>query len=207
VDPARRRQTVVETVDIVRRVWFEDHVSYDGEIFSIDDVTIRPRPSSPIPILFGGPSRHAVRLAGTHFDGWIAGIIPLDTLDARLAELRDHAATAGRTMFISAVPRMRIERNRATARAGLDPARMFHEFLRNWEPRANGSFETLADFRGAIWAGEPTDIVEAVLEYDRRQVDHFVFDLRDQFARFEETLELIAERVIPEVRSATAMAG
>ena len=110
-------------------------------------------------------------------------------------------------MFISAVPRMRIERDRAAARAGLDPARMFHEFLRNWEPRPNGSFDTFEDFRGAIWAGEPADIVEGVLEYDRRGVDHFVFDLRDQFARFEETLELIAERVVPEVRAATAVAS
>jgi len=207
VDPVRRRQTVVETVEIVRRVWSEDHVSYAGEIFRIEDITIRPRPASPIPVLFGGPSRHAVRLAGTHFDGWVAGIIPLDTLDVRLAELRDHAASAGRTMFISAVPRMRIERDRATARANLNPARMFHEFLRNWEPRPEGAFSTLEDFRGAIWAGEPADIVEAVLEYDRRGIDHFVFDLRDQFARFEESLELIAERVIPEVRAATAVAS
>jgi probable F420-dependent oxidoreductase len=207
VDPARRRQTVIETVEIVRRVWSGDHVSYDGEIFHIDDITIRPRPTNAIPVLFGGPSRHAVRLAGAHFDGWIAGIIPLDTLDARLAELREHAAAAGRTMFISAVPRMRIERDRATARRNLAPAQMFHEFLRNWEPRPDGQFETLEDFRGAIWAGEPGDIVEAVLEYDRRGIDHFVFDLRDQFARFEETLELIAERVVPQVRAATAVAS
>ena len=207
VDPARRRQTVIETVDIVRRVWTEDHVSYAGEIFNIEDITIRPRPAAPIPVLFGGPSRYAVRLAGTHFDGWVAGIVPLDTLDARLVELREHAAAAGRTMFVSAVPRMRIERDRAVARQDLAPARMFHEFLRNWEPRPNGSFETLEDFRGAIWAGEPADIVEAVLEYDRRGVDHFVFDLRDQFSRFEETLELIAERVVPEVRAATAQAS
>jgi probable F420-dependent oxidoreductase len=204
VDPARRRQTVIETVEIVRRVWSGDHVSYDGEIFDVDDITIRPRPVRPIPVLFGGPSRHAVRLAGAHFDGWVAGIIPLDTLDARLAELRDVAAAAGRSMFISAVPRMRIERDRAAARQDLNPGRMFHEFLRNWEPRPEGAFETLEDFRGAIWAGEPADIVEAVLEYERRGIDHFVFDLRDQFARFEESLELIAERVIPEVRQAVA---
>src|SRR3990170_8453571 len=91
VDPARRRQTVTETVEIVRRLWADDHVTYAGEIFSIDDVTIRPKPPASIPILFGGPSRYAVRLAGQHCDGWIAGIIPLDTLDARLAELRDHS--------------------------------------------------------------------------------------------------------------------
>ena len=204
VDPARRRQTVTETVEIVRRLWADDHVTYAGEIFSIDDVTIRPKPPASIPILFGGPSRYAVRLAGQHCDGWIAGIIPLDTLDARLAELRDHAAAAGRRMFLSAVPRIRIARDRARARAGLDPTRMFHEFLGNWEARPSGGFETLEDFRGAIFAGEPGDIVGAVMEYAGRGFDHFVFDLRDQFDRFEESLELIAERVLPEVRAATA---
>ena len=204
VDPARRRQTIIETIAVLRRVWAEDEIDWDGEIFQFQDITIRPKPAAPIPILFGGPSRHAVRLAGEHCDGWIAGIIPLDTLDVRLASLREHAAAFGREMFLSAVPRMRIERDRAAARAGLQPARMFHEFLGNWEGRADGRYETLADFRGAIWAGEPGDIVEAVLEYGDRGFDHFVFDLRDQFDRFEETLELIAERVLPEVRAATA---
>jgi len=203
VDPARRRETVIETVELVRRLWAEDHVSFDGQIFHFEDATIRPRPPAQIPILFGGPSRSAVRIAATHCDGWIAGIVPLTTLDGRLALLREQQAASGRRLILNAVPRMRIARDRDSVRGGLNVARMFHEMIRNWEPRPGG-YETLDDVRGAFFAGEPADIVEAVLEYDRRGFDHFVFDLRDQFARFEESLELIAERVIPEVRAATA---
>lgn len=202
VDPARRRQTVIETVELVRRLWAEDHVTWDGEIFDIDDATIRPRPPAQIPILFGGPSRAAVRIAAGHCDGWIAGIVPLTTLDGRLALLREAQAESGRRLILNAVPRMRIGRDRASVREGLNLGRMFHEMTGNWEARPGG-YETLDDVRGAFFAGEPGDIVEAVLEYDRRGFDHFVFDLRDQFDRFEESLELIAERVIPEVRSAT----
>jgi probable F420-dependent oxidoreductase len=204
VDPARRRQTVIESIEIVRRVWHEDHVTHHGEIFDVEDITIQPKPPADIPILFGGPSNHAVRLAGEHCDGWIAGIIPLDTLDVRLRLLHETAARSGREMLLSAVPRMRIATDRATARADIRPDRMFHEFLRNWEPRPNGTYETLEDFRGAFWAGEPGDILEAIGEYAERGFDHFVFDLRDQFDRFEESLELVGERVLPEARRATA---
>jgi probable F420-dependent oxidoreductase len=203
VDPSRRQQTVIETVDVVRRLWAEDHVGYHGEIFSIDDITIRPHPPAQIPILFGGPSRAAARIAAETCDGWIAGIIPLDTLDDRLARIRERQDALGRRLILNAVPRLRIDRDRAKARAGIDVPKMFHEMVRNWNPR-DGGYETLGDIRGALWAGEPGDIVEAVLEYDKRGFDHFVFDLRDQFDRFDESLELIAERVIPEVRAASA---
>lgn len=202
VDPSRRRQTVIETVELVRRLWAEDHVSFDGDIFNFEDITIRPQPPAQIPILFGGPSRSAVRIAAGHCDGWIAGIVPLTTLDTRLALLREVQAESGRRLILNAVPRMRIGRDRQSVRDGLNVGRMFHEMVGNWEPRAGG-YESLDDVRGAFFAGEPGDIVEAVLEYDRRGFDHFVFDLRDQFDRFEESLELIAERVIPEVRSAS----
>jgi probable F420-dependent oxidoreductase len=202
VDPSRRRQTVIETVELVRRLWGEDEVSYDGDIFSFDDVTIRPRPPAQIPILFGGPSRAAVRIAAEHCDGWIAGIVPLETLDARLELLRETQAGSGRRLLLNAVPRLRISTDRQSVRAGLDVGRMFHEMVGNWLPKPAG-YQTLDDVRGAFFAGEPGDIIEAVLEYDRRGFDHFVFDLRDQFDTFDASLELIAERVIPEIRSST----
>lgn len=202
VDPSRRRQTVIETVELVRRLWSEDHVTWEGEIFHVEDATIRPRPPAEIPILFGGPSRSAIRLAASHCDGWICGIVPLTTLDGRLALLRDQQAESGRRLILNAVPRLRIGRTRDSVRQGLDVGRMFHEMIGNWEPRPGG-YQTLDDVRGAFFAGEPGDIVEAVLEYDRRGFDHFVFDLRDQFDQFEASLELIAERVLPEVRAAS----
>ena len=50
--------------------------------------------------------------------------------------------------------------------------------------------------------GEPKDVIEQVLELAGRPIDHLVFDLRHQFDSYEESLEMIASEVLPEVRAA-----
>jgi alkanesulfonate monooxygenase SsuD/methylene tetrahydromethanopterin reductase-like flavin-dependent oxidoreductase (luciferase family) len=69
-----------------------------------------------------------------------------------------------------------------------------------WLKPKSGAFETIDDLRGVIVLGSPQDVVEQILQLADRPIDHFVFDLRDQFDRYEESLELIAERVLPDVR-------
>lgn len=205
VEPGKRKQAVIELMGIVRRLWAEDHVSFDGEVYQVADVTLRPRPVRPIPILYGGPSKLAVRLAVAHADGWLAGTVPFETLDARLATLHELADRAGKQMWLGAVPRTVIGLDRAAVRAKVDVEAMSHDGWRNWETPRSGAFSTIEDIRGAVLAGEPADIVDGILDYARRGFDHFSFDVRNQFDRFEETLELIAERVLPEARAATAV--
>lgn len=204
IDPAKSHDAVVEMIEIVRRLWDGEDVHFDGEIYHVEHASLRPTPVRPIPILYGGPSRRAARLAGEHADGWLAGTIPLRTLDDRLPRLRAAAEARGKKMWLGAVPRTIIERDRATALARVDVAAMSHDGKKHWIEPPSGSFSTLDDIRGALFAGEPMDIVEGVMELADRGFDHFSFDVRNQFDRFEETLELIADRVLPEVRAATS---
>lgn len=44
VDPADARAIYEESVEIIRRVWLEDDVSYDGKFFSFPSTTIVPKP-------------------------------------------------------------------------------------------------------------------------------------------------------------------
>jgi len=199
MDPDRRRETVIDMAAILRRLWSEDEVTYRGEIFSLDSATLRPHPPIPIPILFGGPSRLAVRLAVQHYDGWIAGTVPFSTLDGRLERFHELAASAGKTPALVSVPRTSIDRDRSVARRRAKVDAMADDGVHHWEP---GSYSTIEDLRGALLTGEPAEIVEQVLEFADRGFDHFVFDLRWQFERFEEGLELIAERVVPELQRA-----
>ncbi len=204
LDPTRRKRAVIEMIDIVRRLWCEDDVHYDGEVYTLADASLRPRPVAPIPIVYGGPSNAAVRLAAEHADGWLAGTVPFHTVDARLATF---GQLSGRRRWLGAVPRTIIGTDRRAVREGLDIEAMSHDGKRNWETPASGSFSTLDDIYGAVIAGEPMDIVEGILQYAERGFDHFSFDLRNHFDRFEDVLELVADKVLPEARRATARAA
>jgi probable F420-dependent oxidoreductase len=81
-----RRQE--EQVDLMRRLWTEDVISYDGEFHRFSDAGISPRPSRPIPILFGGSAPAALDRCARLGDGWIPLGSPNEKSVARVAELR-----------------------------------------------------------------------------------------------------------------------
>lgn len=204
VDPANRRVAATEMLRILRAALSEDHVTYDGAVFSVDDATLEPKPVRPVPLLFGGPSRAAVELATDETDGYIVGTLPWLTMDDRLAYLQEREAAIGRRMALVSVPRVRIERDRAKARAAVNVAGMVEDGQHHWMKPASGWWSSLEDVEGAVFAGEPGDIVDGVLALRGRGFHHFVFDVRFQFDRFEEQMELIATEILPVLRQATA---
>jgi alkanesulfonate monooxygenase SsuD/methylene tetrahydromethanopterin reductase-like flavin-dependent oxidoreductase (luciferase family) len=198
---------VREMIDIARRLWSEDRVTFDGEVFSVDDASLEPKPAAPLPILYGGPSRRAARMVVDHADGWLAGTVPLTTVDARLGLMRERLGDRFEDLILAATPRTMIDPDRERALAWVDVNRMAEDGKRYWVTPQSGEFATIEDIRGALFVGDPSDIVDGVLEYHRRGFDHFTFDVRNQFDRFEETLQLIADQVLPVVRDATSVAA
>ena len=70
-----------EGATLVRRLWTEDQVSFDGEHNRLDGISLSPRPvqkPSP-PIWIGAKVRGAVELAAEIGDGWFAD--PITSLD------------------------------------------------------------------------------------------------------------------------------
>ncbi len=70
VDPRTRGARTNESLEIIRRLWREDHVSFEGKHFQLDDVTVYPKPFRPVPIFIGGRSDAALRRAGRFGEGY-----------------------------------------------------------------------------------------------------------------------------------------
>jgi hypothetical protein len=92
-----RGRRIEEQVVLLRRLWTEKSVTFDGEFDQVNGAGINPLPfQRPIPIWFGGQSEPALRRAGRLGDGWS----PLLRLGAELERARDvvheAAAAAGR---------------------------------------------------------------------------------------------------------------
>ena len=73
VSKKERAQRSDESIVLMRRLWTEEHVSFNGKFFSIEDVTITPRPwqKGGPPIWIGGRSQAALRRTGRLGDGWL----------------------------------------------------------------------------------------------------------------------------------------
>ena len=86
-----------EQVDLLRRLWSEDLVSYSGRFHQLTNVNIVPPPKQrPIPIWFGGSSDAVINRAARLGDGWMPIIAPDEQGEQKLAMLRNELKSHSR---------------------------------------------------------------------------------------------------------------
>ena len=100
-DQPQRYARTKEFLQLVRRLWTEEDVTYDGTYFSVSGSTVATRPvvreGRPHPKLyFGGASDAAQRVAATDADVQLFWGEPLDGVAARIAKLRELENELGR---------------------------------------------------------------------------------------------------------------
>ena len=71
VDFATRGSRIEEQIGLLRRLWEEPLVTFDGEHHSVRDAGINPLPGRPIPIWMGGYARVMMERTGRLGDGWL----------------------------------------------------------------------------------------------------------------------------------------
>jgi len=88
-----------EGLEVIRRLWTEDAVDYEGDYYSLAGVTATPKPpSGPLDVWIGGNSEAAMRRVAAYGDGWFPARMPPSTFAAKLDRLMDYCDEAGRTV-------------------------------------------------------------------------------------------------------------
>ena len=93
-DRGRRSE---EQVEVMRMLWTQELVSFEGKWHKITDAGLNPLPfQRPIPIWFGGTDDRALRRLARLGDGWFPLFGPDDKCRAAIEQIRNHARAAGR---------------------------------------------------------------------------------------------------------------
>ena len=93
-DRGRRSE---EQVELLRRLWTDRSVTYDGRHEKVTGAGLSPLPvQRPIPLWFGGSSEPAYRRMGRLADGWFPQVPPGPKLDEARAIIEKSAVDAGR---------------------------------------------------------------------------------------------------------------
>ena len=214
LDASQRAQRFEESLAIIKRLWTEDEVHFEGQHF-----TLHARPSAwpvqkPYPPVWIAANGHApVRRAARLGDVWFANPhAKFETLAAQMGIYRDALAEFGtrqpedivvsRELFVaeSREEAMRVarpalhERYRVYARQGQDlqlpPGDRFED-----------DFDELA--AGRFILGNPANCIEEIRRYEALGfnyliIDYHWLDLDDDTAL--RTLRLFGERVMPAFR-------
>ncbi len=92
-----RGRRLDEQIGLLRRLWTEPSVTFDGEFDHIKGAGLAPLPvQRPIPIWLGAQSPVAYRRVGRVADGWFPQISPGPELDEALSVIAETATAAGR---------------------------------------------------------------------------------------------------------------
>ncbi len=100
VDVHTRGKRTDEMLQVMKRLWTEEHVSHHGDFFDFDDVTLLPFPAQKPypPVWVSGRSDAAMRRAAVMGDGWYPYLFTVRRIKASYEMVRQFAAEAGRNL-------------------------------------------------------------------------------------------------------------
>ncbi len=199
-----RVELVRSNVEICRGLWYEDKFNYKDEFYHIEDITMDPKPGGNIPFWYCGATPRSARLAVEYADGWMPGRITLLTLQARVEMMAQMVAEKGVGMpTVGVIPPTSIARDHEAAFEGINIEGLLDWANKRgkwWVKPHSGRFETIEDIEGSLIAGTPDEVIEQVGKFADVGVDHIVFDLRFRYDQWYESIQLLGENVLPELR-------
>jgi probable F420-dependent oxidoreductase len=181
-----------EAIQIMRRCWEQDEVTFAGEFWKLERVSVLPKPAQkPFPLWIGGNSEAAMRRAGRFGDGWIPSFITPSQLRIGVEKTQVFAQAAGRqvpTDHFGALFYVGIDRDDHAARAAAEP----------YIPKGRVDETTLA----ACTAFGPAEIIAAKIEeYIAAGASKFVLRPMCPPERLLDQVAQLAEAVIPAFHS------
>ncbi|TDN91795.1 glucose-6-phosphate dehydrogenase (coenzyme-F420) [Microbacterium sp. BK668] len=210
-DPPERFRRLKEAIGLIRRLWSEDRVNFEGEFYTTRNITIYDKMDDPVPIYIGAAGPAATRLAGRIADGFITTSGKKRELytDTLLPALREGLEKAGRSeddldtlieIKVSYHPRrdVALEKTRFWAPLALSP----EEKMGVDDPLEMQRLgEELPIERAAsrfIVSDDPEEHIERIAWYVSLGFRHLVF--HDPGHDQAEFLRLYGEHVLPRLR-------
>ena len=197
VPVSQRGARTDEAIQLLRRLWTEDNVSFDGRFTKLDGVTLQPKPAQRggPPLWIAGRSQAAIRRAGRLGDGYLPYLFSPQRYRDSLAEVRTVAEGAGRDpdaieaglyQFICLADSY----EEAKGIAAADLSR-----------RYNQPFEKIVD--RYVVMGTADDCARRLADFAEAGVRHFLLvPITPAFADFMPHVERYASEIIPRLGSA-----
>jgi len=213
-DNKERFARLREAVRLIRQLWTEQSVTFDGDYYHTRNATIYDRPATPVPIYVGAGGPQVAKYAGRAGDGLICTSGKGMELysEQLLPSFRDGAKESGRDSgeldkMIEVKVSYDTDRKRAMedtkiwaalalpaeAKAGIDDPREMERLAKTVEDVAH---------RRWLVSNDPDEHIEQLRPYLELGFNHLVFHAPgDGQARF---LELYGSQMLPRIRKAWA---
>jgi dimethylsulfone monooxygenase len=213
-----RYARTAEWLDVVDGVWSQDHFSYSGRFYKVEDNVLQPKPlAQPRPVLYaGGESEAAKDLIARRCDAYLMHGDPPDRVAAKVADLtarREQTGlpplrfgVAGYVVVRDTEAAAQAELSRITdvrqSAAGFDN---FQQWLAGTQLEQQMSIQDYSVSNRGLRSGlvgTPAQVQEQVARFEQAGVDLLLLQFSPQY----EEMERFAETVIAPLRRHRAAA-
>lgn len=187
---------LIEWIKLLKLLWTEDNVSFEGKHYRCEGITIEPKPAAkPRPPIWiannAQGSRELIerthRRVVRHADGWETSISDPDDVRWRLEDIRRKAVEMDRdpaTIETHLYHNININEDRAAA---LDESKRFLDIYYSWDT---------PDERVKTWtaAGSVDDCIRHLKEYEEMGIDEVTVRITawDQMGQLERVINEVA---------------
>jgi probable F420-dependent oxidoreductase len=186
-----RGSRAVEQVQLVKRLWTEDNVTYKGKFYKVEELTIGPRPIQKPhpPIWTGGSAEVALKRAGTWANGFICGSSAIPDFSTTWEKVAGYARAAGRNpneITKAGLTFMAINDDHAKA------VKIVEDYVMRYYGRLR------VDVANTSLVGSGTAVAERIEAFLSRGLDTLIIGVADPDPR---QLDLFGETVLPKLKA------
>jgi len=196
LDPPGRLGMLAEGVEIMKALWTEDVVTYDGKYYQLDGAICQPKPLQDphIPIwVAGGGEQVTLRIAARHAQYTNFGGDDLAAFERKSKILREHCIDVG-TDFDAIVRSTNFNILCAATEAGLEEKKAWFidHLLKYVSEKAARRWTRMYETS----SGTPDQIVDNLKRFEAAGLEYLIVNFSD-VAYDRSSIELFAKEVIP----------
>ena len=186
-----RGSRAVEQVQLMKRLWTDDNVTHKGKFFTVENLTLGPRPiQKPHPPLWtGGSADAALKRAGTWANGFISGSSAIANFHLTWDKIASYAAAAGRNPN-------EIEKASLAFMAINDDKAKALKAVEDYTIRYYGRIRNPVESTSIV--GSPDQCVEKIQYFLSKGLDTLIIGVADPDPR---QLDLFGEKVMPNLNA------
>ena len=199
-----------EWIEVISRLWKEDHVSFDGKYYQVNDNVLQPKPRKKPFLYAGGESEAAKKMISTQCDGYVMHGDSPEEIGKRIADMKQRREQLGLPPMKFGVAAYSIVRNSeqevkkeveriTNVEASSASYKNYQQWVENTQLEKKVSLQDYSvSNRGlrAGLAGTPGQIQERIYEFEKVGVDFFLLQASPQLEEMERFSEaIISERV------------
>jgi len=185
-----RGSRAVEQVQLMKRLWTEDNVTFKGKFYNVENLSVGPKPIQKPhpPIWTGGSAEVALKRAGSWADGFICGSSAIPEFPSTWEKIASYAKAAGRDpnkITKAGLTFMAIDEDQSKA------VKTVEDYVMRYYGRLR------ADVANTSLVGAPAAIAERIGAFLSRGLDTLIIGVADPDPR---QLDLFGENVLPKIR-------